>query len=84
MEACRGRDIDVDLVAILGNRCFPTYSTTIRSEEIINLKKHLPLERRQFFPDQGVPCPVAHPLGPLGPAANGQRLGSPSRCDCRD
>lgn len=83
MEACRGIDIDVNLITILENRCFPTYSTIIRTEEIVNLKTHLLLERRQSFPD---PCPAAHPLGPLGPAgrargsaAKGQRLGSSRR-----
>lgn len=91
VEACRGTDIDVNLIVILGNSCFPTYSTIIRTEGIINLKKHLPQERRQIFPDQADPYPAAHPLGPLGPAgraqgstANTQGLGSPSHGNCGD
>lgn len=57
VEAYRGM-IPMSISVILGNCCFPTYSTIIR----INLKNNLPQERRQAFPAQVSPCPT--PSGP--------------------
>lgn len=67
MEACRGMDIDVDLIVTLGSHGFPTSSTIIRTKEIINLKKHLPQERRQIFPTRRTPAPLPTPSGPWVP-----------------
>lgn len=80
MEARRGTDIGVDLTVIVGKHGFPTSSTITRTKEIINLKNHLPRERRQISPTRRTPAPLPTPSGPRVPAgrararaANGQR-----------
>lgn len=77
VEAYRGM-ILMSISVILGNCCFPTYSTTIR----INLKTNLPQERKQAFPAQvSLPAPPPQALGPTrqpGQRSKRAELGSPS------